>query len=63
MNLNRIWLRVLGTNLRAVRCYEKTGFIHEGAMREAEFRENRYIDVVIMSILRSEWNREFSPQV
>jgi diamine N-acetyltransferase len=55
INLNRIYLRVLETNPRAIRAYEKAGFIHEGRQRQADFREGRYIDLLVMSILRSEF--------
>jgi diamine N-acetyltransferase len=55
LNLNRIYLRVLGTNPRAIRAYEKAGFTHEGLQRQAEFRDGRYIDMLVMSILRSEF--------
>lgn len=55
LNLNRIYLRVFETNPRAIRAYEKAGFVHEGRMRQAEFRDGKYIDVLLMSVLRSEW--------
>jgi RimJ/RimL family protein N-acetyltransferase len=55
LNLNRIHLRVFETNPRATRAYEKAGFTHEGCQRQAEFREGKYIDVLVMSILRSEF--------
>lgn len=58
LNLHRIFLRVYETNLRAIRAYEKIGFIHEGRMRQAEFFQGRYIDVLLMSVLQSEWKRE-----
>jgi RimJ/RimL family protein N-acetyltransferase len=54
-NLHRIFLRVYDTNSRAIRCYEKIGFTHEGRMREAHFENGRYTDVLLMSILRPEW--------
>ena len=56
MNLNRIYLRVLATNPRAIRCYEKVGFISEGRLRQAEFRNGQYVDFLVMSVLRSEFN-------
>jgi RimJ/RimL family protein N-acetyltransferase len=56
LNLHRICLRVYEDNLRAVRCYEKVGFVHEGRQRQAEFREGRYKDLLLMSVLRTEWN-------
>ncbi|MEW6717864.1 MAG: GNAT family protein [Chloroflexota bacterium] len=55
LNLNRIALRVFETNPRAIRAYEKVGFILEGRFRQAEFRNGRYIDVLYMSVLREEW--------
>jgi diamine N-acetyltransferase len=55
LNLNRIWLRVFSDNPRAVRTYEKAGFIHEGRQREAAFKRGKYVDTLLMSVLRSEW--------
>lgn len=55
LNLNRIFLRVYEANQRGVRVYEKVGFVHEGRMRQAEFRDGKMMDVLIMSVLRSEW--------
>jgi diamine N-acetyltransferase len=58
LNLHRVFLRVYETNQRAIRAYEKIGFVHEGRMRQAEYKMGRYIDVYLMSILRSEWKGE-----
>lgn len=55
LNLNRVYLRVYETNLRGIRAYEKAGFIQEGRMRQALYREGKYFDILLMSILRSEW--------
>ncbi len=55
LNLNRIYLRVWETNANAIHIYEKVGFVHEGRMRQAVFKEGRYIDVLYMGILRSEY--------
>ncbi len=55
LNLNRIFLRVYATNPRAVKSYEKAGFVHEGQLRQAHFQDGHYIDVLIMSVIRSEW--------
>ncbi len=52
MNLHRIYLHVHDYNERAIRCYEKCGFQLEGRQREALFRDGRYHDVLLMSILR-----------
>jgi len=55
MNLHRVFLRVFDDNTRAIHCYEKCGFQHEGRLREAEFSSGRYRDELLMGILRSEF--------
>ncbi len=55
LNLNRVSLKVYTENVRAVRSYEKAGFVLEGRLREAVYRSGKYDDVLIMSVLRSEW--------
>jgi RimJ/RimL family protein N-acetyltransferase len=57
LNLHRIWLQVYSSNPRAIRCYEKAGFVQEGRQRDARFWDGRYEDVLIMSILRTEWDK------
>ncbi len=54
LNLNRIYLRVLESNTRAIRAYEKAGFTHEGRQRDAAFIKGEYHDYLVMSILRDE---------
>jgi diamine N-acetyltransferase len=55
LNLNRIYLRVLESNPRAIRAYEKAGFTHEGRQRQAEYRDGKYIDMLVMSMLKEEF--------
>ena len=55
LNLNRAYLRVYTENLRAKRSYEKAGFVEEGRLREAVYKHGKYDDVIVMSILHSEW--------
>ncbi len=55
LNLHRLWLRVFETNQRAIRAYEKAGFMLEGRNREAQYLDGQYVDVLMMSILQSEW--------
>jgi RimJ/RimL family protein N-acetyltransferase len=54
MNLNRIDLNVHADNARAVRCYEKIGFIHEGVLRGNVYRDGECVDSIVMSVLRHE---------
>lgn len=55
MNLNRIMLKVMGFNTRAIRLYEKLGFKYEVHERELFFHDGNYFDGYIMGILRTEW--------
>jgi diamine N-acetyltransferase len=54
-NWRRIWLETLAVNERAIRSYKAVGFVEEGRLREQSFFDGRYIDVVQMGMLRSEW--------
>jgi RimJ/RimL family protein N-acetyltransferase len=58
LNLNRLELLVYEDNLGGVRAYEKAGFVHEGRLRQAQFSEGEYKDVLLMSVLRSEWKQQ-----
>ena len=55
LNLRRLTLGVNGYNLRALRSYEKVGFIKEGVIRADILREGRRTDSVYMGLLREEW--------
>jgi RimJ/RimL family protein N-acetyltransferase len=57
LNLNRIYLRVHSDNERAIRCYEKVGFQHEGRLRQHNFHAGAYRDTLYMGLLRSDWAR------
>ena len=58
LNLHRVSLDAVATNARAVRSYEKCGFVHEGQTRGTEFRNNIRDNLVSMGILRTEWERK-----
>ena len=55
LNLNRVFLRVFAGNLGGIRAYQKAGFVQEAVLRQAAFREGKYSDELIMSVLHSEW--------
>jgi RimJ/RimL family protein N-acetyltransferase len=57
LNLNRVALRVFAHNARAIRCYEKVGFVEEGRLRQAHYHDGKYVDIIWMSVLREEWDR------
>ena len=53
--LNRIMLTVSEPNIGGVKAYKKAGFKVEGHLRQASFRDNKFHDKLIMSILKLEW--------
>jgi len=55
LNLHRVNLNVFEYNPRAIHCYEKVGFKHEGRLRQCLNRDGRRWDLVYMGILRGEW--------
>lgn len=54
LKLHRVDLRVLQYNKRAIKCYQKCGFIQEGVEREGALIEGKYETDVFMSILDRE---------
>jgi RimJ/RimL family protein N-acetyltransferase len=55
LNLNRVYLYVFETNERAKKAYLAAGFVEEGRLRQDIFKNGRYLDTFIMSVLRNEW--------
>lgn len=55
LNLETIYLGVNTENSGAIRSYEKAGFQPEGVRRKLVYRNGRYYDVLMMSVLREEW--------
>ena len=55
LNLRKVWLRVFDFNIRAIKAYEKVGFIKEGTLRKHVYKNGKYVDVIIMGIFRDEF--------
>lgn len=55
INVNRVELSVFEFNERAQKSYKKCGFIEEGRLRQKLFRNGKYYDEIVMSILRDEY--------
>ncbi|GAA4886791.1 hypothetical protein GCM10023311_07810 [Flaviramulus aquimarinus] len=53
---NRLWLDVFDFNQRAIYVYEKLGFHKEGVLRECIKKSNGYKNLVVMSILKREYD-------
>jgi RimJ/RimL family protein N-acetyltransferase len=55
LNLNRIQLHVCVTNEAGIKAYERAGFVKEGLLRQAMYKEGAYYDFFVMGILRQEY--------
>ncbi len=62
LRLHRLFLHVFEFNERATHLYEQLGFTHEGTKREAFYRHGRYHDMLVLSILRTEWEAQDRPR-
>lgn len=56
LNLRRLSLSVIDYNRRAVRLYERHGFVTEGVLRQAIERDGNHFDLLIMGLLESDRN-------
>lgn len=55
LNLNRIQLHVCAENTSAIKIYQRAGFIKEGILRQAMYRQGNFVDFWVMGILRDDW--------
>jgi RimJ/RimL family protein N-acetyltransferase len=55
LEMDRASLGVFVDNVRAVRAYQRAGFVVEGRQREEVLRDGRRWDTLIMGILRRDW--------
>lgn len=59
-NLHRVWLSVNGNNERAIRAYGACSFVIEGRQRQHAWSNGEYVDLVLMGVLREEWEAKTS---
>ena len=52
--LNRIDAHINADNAASLRLHEKCGYKRKGVLRQAIFKNGRFKDVVVMSILKEE---------
>ena len=57
LGLNRVYLTVLADNSIAINAYKKVGFQLEGILKQDYKRNNTFVDVAIMGIVREDWER------
>jgi len=55
MNLHRVELHVYADNARGIACYRKCGFVEEVRQRQFRYRAGRWIDGLVMGVLKREF--------
>lgn len=58
LGLQRVQLDVYSGNSQAIACYERAGFVKEGIKRRARFCRGEYMDIILMSVLKEEWEQK-----
>ncbi len=58
LKYHKLWLDFFSTNQRVESLYKRNGFKREGKLRDKYFYDNRYITMVVMSILEDEYYEE-----
>ncbi len=58
LNLNRIGVRILDSNIPSQKLFKKNGFIEEGKLRNAIYKNGKYDDLLIFSILKEDFLNE-----
>lgn len=53
LEYHKVYLRVLDYNARAIKCYEKCGFVKEGIDREGALINDVYCNDIYMGIIRT----------
>lgn len=54
LDLHRVFSRALAGNQASIRCMERSGFRHEGVLREGVLINGEFLNVILMGILKEE---------
>jgi RimJ/RimL family protein N-acetyltransferase len=60
LDLNKVALEVLSTNIVAINLYTSLGFVHEGIKRQEVLKNGEWVDSIIMSTLKSEFYEDWN---
>lgn len=61
LNLNRIYLFTMDSNVNAYNIYEHIGFRHEGTLLAHQYQYGKYVDKRVYGMLKEEWrNQDYS---
>jgi len=57
LNVHRVVVEAVESNIRAIGLYEKVGFRREGLLRDRARQSHGFVNVVLLGLLRDEWRR------
>lgn len=57
LHLNKVYLRVIASNKKAITMYKKIGFHEEGFFHQEVYVDGEYIDIVFMAIFHDAYNK------
>lgn len=57
IKLNKIYLRVISKNNKAISSYKKSGFVQEGLFREDVIINHKKINLIFMAVLKKNWKK------
>lgn len=63
LGAHRFWLNVKSRNIRALGLYSSEGFVEEGRLRESVLTPDGYDSLIVMSLLKTEYEARTSVQV
>jgi RimJ/RimL family protein N-acetyltransferase len=55
LKVRRVWHTMRAANDRAMVSAEKLGFVREGVLREHDWLEGKFVDVVVFGMLLTDW--------
>lgn len=58
--MHRVWAAILDNNLASIKMHEKCGYKQEGIMRQSVYKDGRFHDQYLMSVLREEFDSVYS---
>lgn len=60
LNYRKVWLHVHAANGRAITAYGACGFQEEGRLRSHVWSDGQYDDLIVMGLLKDEWQSRTS---
>ena len=55
LHLHRVEAVIHADNVASIHCFARAGFQCDGTLRDAKYRDGRYVDLLVYSILENEW--------